>query len=243
MKITFKPTLMPWVSLVAGFIGFALRVSLFMGEDEKGLLPADHVAHTLTFVLTAAVLVILYLCVQPLSPMARHAELFPASIYRAIGCVLGAAGILVAGIQELSTQSGLLCVLTFLAGAAAAASLIWIAVCRYKGKRPKYLFHAVITVFFMLYTVTQCKTWGAEPELQRICFQLFACVFLMLTCYQYALLDAQVSSRRRFVFYSQSALFFCCMSLCGGNLPLFIGMIGWLALDLCSLQTIQTKEA
>lgn len=237
MKHTLKPNYMPWLTLLAGFVGFLLRIILFLGEDEKGLLPAESIVSNLTFVLLAAVLVCLYLCVQPLSAMSRYAELFPPSVYRAVGCALGAFGILWVGIRSLSSQSGFLCVATFLFSVAGAASLGYVAFCRIKGKRPAFVFHALVTVFFMLYTVFQCQAWGTESELQRFCYQLFSCIFLMLTAYHYALLDAQVSSRRRLVFFSQSALFCCCLSLCGGDLLFYISMVGWLALDLCSVAT------
>ena len=236
MKNFFKSTLLPWFTLGAGGIGLALRIWLFSAVDDKGLLPAGHFADIATFVLTAAVMVVLFLCVQPLSPVGKYSKLFPGSLYRTIGCGLGALGILFAAVTALSSQAGILCVAAFVAGLLAAAALGYVALCRFKGIRPSFVSHAVITVFLMLYTVSQCRVWGSEPQMQHYCFQLLGCIFLMLTGYHHTVLDSQKGSRRWFVFFSQAALFCCCLCFSGENRLFYMGMAAWQALDLCSLQ-------
>lgn len=248
MKNPLKPNFLPWITLGAGGIGLALRIWLFSAADGKGLLPTGHFADILSFILTAAVMVVLFLCVQPLSPMGKYSRLFPASVYRAVGCGLGAVGILAAAISELSSQAGILSVAAFVVGLIGTGCLGYVAYCRLKGVRPSFIFHTVVTVFFMLHAVCQCRLWGAEPQLQHYCFQLLACVFLMLTGYHHTVMDSQKGSRRWFVFCSQAALFFCCLSLNSESRLFYMGMAAWLALDLCSLQlkrrqTTPTEEA
>jgi len=121
------------------------------------------------------------------------------------------------------------------AGLLAAVCMGCLVLCRYKGIRPSFLFYTVITVFFMLHAVNQCRLWSSEPELQRYFFQLLACVLLMLTAYQHCVMTVRKGSRQWFVFSSQASLFFCCLSANTGGVVFYLCMAAWLALDLCSL--------
>lgn len=236
MKISLKPNILPFFTLGAGGIGLALRVWLFSLKDSKGLLPSGHISDILTFVLTAAVIAVLYLCIQPLGPISRYARLFPASPVRAVGCLLGAAALFIAAIRE-SDRNGALGVISLVIGICAAAALVYIAFCRLRGSHPSVLLHALPTVYFMLYAVSQVRTWSSETQLSVCFFPLLAAVFLMLTAYHYAVLDSKKVSRRWLVFCNQAALFCCCLSLAGDNKLFFIGMAAWMGCDLCELTT------
>jgi hypothetical protein len=236
MKISLKPNLLPWLTLGLGGIGLALRLWLQAQTDDWGLLPAGHVAQVLLCVLTAVVMAALFFCIRPLAPVNKYSRLFPASLKAAIGCGIGAVGLLVAAIGQLLAASDVLSIAAFVLGLLAAGCLGYLGLCRYKGIGPSYLFYALITVFLMLYTVCQCRNWGSEPQLMLYAFQLLTCIFLVLTGYYPTVLASQKGSRRWFVFCSQSALFFCCVSLAGENKLFFMAMAAWLALDLCVLQ-------
>ena len=242
MKSFFKPQLLPWITLGLGGIGLALRIWLQSAVDEKGLLPQDHIAQILLFVLTAVLLVVLFLCARPLSPVGKYSRLFPASLFRALGCAAGAAGILIAAIGQFSS-SNVLGIATFVLGLPAAACLGYIALCRYKAIQPSYLFYAVITLFLMIYTVCRCRNWGSEPQLLEYFFQLLTSVFLMLTAYYQTVLTSQKGSRRWFVFCSQGAAFCCCVSLAGPDKIFYLLMSAWLCLDLCTLKIKRPRPA
>lgn len=241
MKLSLKPHILPFFTLGAGGIGLALRVWLFAMRDAKGLLPDGHIADVLSFVLTAAVMAVLYLCVQPLGTVSRYTRLFPASPIRAAGCVLGAAGILCAAIRAVGNNAAL-GVIGLVIGICAAAALIYLAFCRLKGAHPSALLHAVPTVYLMLHAVSQVRSWSSETQLSVCFFPLLAVVFLMITAYQYAVLDFKKSSRRWFVFCNQAALFFCCLSLNSDNTLFFIGMAAWMGCDLCDLTTRAPRQ-
>lgn len=231
-----KPKVLPWFILTAGLSGLALRLWYFTTMDAKGLLSATHPAGILSFVLTALVIAAAFLCIRPLRPMSNHAQLFPASVLRGIGCFAGAAGLLYAAVTEFFSGGGTLPLVTATIGLIASGCLGIVGFFRLKGLRPSFLFHCATTVFMMLYTVCQCRYWSSEPQLQIFFFPLLGSVLLMLTGYYHAVLDLQKGSRRWFVFCSQTALFFCLLSLNDRNWPFYLCMALWLLLDRCSLQ-------
>ncbi len=234
MKKFLNPKILPWFTMGAGGLGLVQQLWFRSGIDEKGLLPASHPALPLTYILLALVLAVVFLCARQLPPIAKYSRLFPVGIGRAVGCVVAAAGVLYAGLFFLKISGGL-GIITFAAGLAAAAAMAFLAFLRLKGGRPAVALHTLLTVFFMLFTVCNCRIWGSEPQVQAYLFPLLACVFLMLTGYHNTVLDVQKGSRIWLVFCNQAALFFCCLSLVGSNRIFYLAMIVYLALDLCSV--------
>lgn len=242
MKNVVRPNILPWFSLGCGGLGLVLRHWLYQNMDEKGLLPAAHPAQALLFILTALTLAVIFLCVRELKPIDKYIRLFPAGIGRALGCAAGAVGVLAGAVFQLGSDGGALGIPVFVTGILATFSLGLTAFYRLRGKRPSFLLHTVLTVFLMLYTVGRCRIWSAEPQLQEYVFSLFACVCLMLTGYYLSVLDTRMDSRKWLVFFNQAALFFCCLSLNGENRLFYLGMLLWLALDLCSVDLRSEPE-
>ena len=245
MKKLLKTTNIPLFTLLAGLIGFALRLWLFgAGVDEKGLLIANHPAGVMVWILTALVLVVLALGVRKLTDMPRYSQLFPASKLAAFGCILAAAGILYVNIRELLQVRDAITIVTLILGVVAAVSLLLLGACRWQGKRPVFWLQSAMTVYFMLHLVSQYRLWSSEPQLQVYFFPLLASVFMMLTAYHGAVLDGgKKGSRRWYVFSSQSALFFCCLSLQGTSWPFYLTMALWLGTGLCSLRAPAARAA
>lgn len=244
MKKILKPAILPLFTPIAGIIGFILRLWLFAGgTDEKGLLTPNHPAGILCFVLTAIVLAVVALCAFRLEPVDSYKKLFPAHALAGIGCFVAAAGILYVDIRDLLSKSDTITIITLVLGLIAAACLVVLGLCRFKGNRPSFWLHSAVTVYFMLHLVSQYRLWSSEPQLQVYFFPLMASVFLMLTAYQRTVLDAEKnSSRRFFVFCHQIALFFCMLSWQGQNLPFYLTMSLWLVTNLCSLKAFPAPE-
>lgn len=243
MKKFFNPKILPWFTMGAGGLGLVLQLWYWAGIDEKGLLPASHPALPLTYILMALVLAVVFLCVRKLPPVAKYSRLFPTGMGRAVGCAAAAAGVFYAGLCFLKISGGL-GIVTFAAGVVAAAAMALLAFLRIKGGRPTVALHTLLTVFLMLFTVCNCRDWGSEPQVQIYIFPLLACVFLMITGYHNTVLDVQKGGRVWLVFSNQAALFFCCLSLAGGNRFFYLTMIVYLALDLCSVDRgCQPEEA
>lgn len=240
----WEPRCLPWLTLMAGALGFGLRLALNGTLDEKGLLAARHPLGILLFLLTALVLAALVVLVRPLNPVRRYSRLFPASPAAGVGCGLAAVGVLFTGIRALSGQPDPLTVLAALLALLAAGMLVWSGICRFRGKCPHYASHTVITVYFMFHLISQYRTWSPEPQLTVYFFPVIASVFLMLTAYQRTCLDVRKGSRRWFVFFNQAALFFCCVNLAGGDWLFYLSMGLWTLTGLCSLTTSrEVREA
>ena len=228
MKL-FSKSPLPWLPLGAGVLGICLRLWLYSGIDEKGLLVAGHPANALLLILTAAVMAILFLRVRALGNAPKYSHLFPRSLPAAIGNGVAAVAVLLSTPLSLSAVAAL--------GLLTVASFVYLAFCALRHLRPAFWLHGIIAVYFMVYAVGQYRAFSSEPQIPLYFFELLACVFLMLTFYYRSGLDVEEKGRSAYVFCSQAALFSCCVSLAGGNRVFYLGMAVWTATNLCSLRS------
>ncbi len=236
MKFPFRPKLLLPLILGAGALGAALRAWLLhTGIDSRGLLLRAHPGSYLPFILTAAVMAVLYLFLRPMTGVPAYKRLFPRSAAAAIGCLAAAAGILISDLYEF-TPADSIRVISCILGIAAAGCLIYLAVCRLRNLRPAPGFHSCVTVYLMVHLLSQYRTWNSEPQLQLYVFDLLASVFLMFFAYRRTTLDAGSGSRRWYVFFRFGALFFCLLAIPGGNWLFYLCMAVWTAADHCSLR-------
>lgn len=231
MKNPFRFSILPYFTMAAGGFGLCLRLWLYAATDEKGLLPASHPAAAMLYILTALVFAVVFfatreVCAPPFQRgFRRTAEI--------IGNLAGAAGLL------LSTLSGTKGVLTLVVGLAGCGLLLWCAFFAYQKKPLPYWLGAAVTVALMFRTVTQCRAWGAIPQVQQYFFPLLASLFLILTAYHRTTLAAKHGKRVHLAFFSQSALFLCCVAL-NSSPALYLGMGCWAAAQL--LPCYHTKK-
>lgn len=242
MKNPLKSTLLPWLTLGAGILGLILRSWLYTsGMDGKGLLIESHPANAMSFIVCALFLGALILCVSDLGHAPAYTMLFPEGKPILLGNCIAAVGLAATGFFELQSAEGMFGLVYFLVTLLAAASLAFIGWCSYKKTPVSFLFHAAVTMFFMLRLITQYQHWSSEPQLQNFFFPLAASIFLMLTAYHRTTLDARSGNRSTYVFFNQAALFFCLMSLPGEYWLYYGAMSIWSAVNLCSLKSIRKR--
>ncbi len=243
MKKLLTPLWLPAAVLVAGEAGLMLRLWLLTaGVDDRGLIPNGHPAQSLLWILTALLLALLLVGTRRLLEGTKYSFNFPPSPLRALGCLLGSVSIGVSSALELQVYPDALSVLSCSLGFAAAASLLYIAWCRYAGKQPVVVFHGIAALYLMLRLVSQYRHWSADPQLLDYCFQLLSTVCLMLACYQRAAFDAGCGDRRAYVLFHLSSVFFCCLSLVDMSSILFyLGTGIWMLSDLCSLMPMPSQ--
>lgn len=230
MKHPFHSNILPLFTMGAGGLGLALRICLFSATDEKGLLPKGHPADAALYILTALVLGILFLSTRELKPArVRGAFIRGCS---AISCVFAGVGF---ALTAFSTHSGgvirlenTATVVCLLGGVVLLVKALLITA----GRPLPYWLTAVLTLALMITTVAQCQIWGAVPQLQEFFFPLMASVFLILSAYYKTALLAGQHHRRKLAFFSQGALFFCCLSLNCEQWALYLGMGFWAAVQL-----------
>lgn len=239
MKHPFRSHILPHFTVGAGVIGLVLRFWLFSAIDEKGLLPVGHPLDSILYILTALTLGILFLATR--EPIPRKVKPNQQRFLGALAYVLGGLGLICDCLMQFSGVTVRLAGVAMIGGIAGGIVMFCIAVLLLLGKKIPYPLCAALTVVLMLDTVAQCQVWGSEPQLQAYFFPLMASICLILSSYQATTLAAGQGKLRLLAFFSQSALFFCCLSLNTAQWPLYLGMLLWAAVQL--YPCITRKEA
>lgn len=239
MKLKAPRGIFPWFTVIEGIAGFVVQCWLFAAVDSNGLLPQNHAAGIASFALLALTLVICWFGSRDEQDICPD-KLFFSSAIAAIGIGLSAVGIAFSALTAGGT--GILQILAFGSGILAAAALGYIAVCRARKFHADAMLHCIITLHLILRTMTSCSSWSAEPQFQLYFFPLLACVFLMITSYYRAALALGVEHSKKYVFFSQAALF-CCLLCCRGEDWMFyLSGALWLTFDCPAPSTVKNQE-
>lgn len=239
MKNIFKSTNLPWIILTCGGVGLLLQLWLLGTADEKGLLASGHISEILLWILTCGVLALLLLLTRDLQEANKYSFNFPASNVGALGCLVGALGLAVSSVAELSQWGDMIAVAAAVCGVASAAALVFLAQCRRKGQRPNSLFHILICIYMAFRLISLYRHWSSDPQLQDYCFQLLATICLMLAAYHRADFDTGTGNRRSYAFFALAAVYLCCLSLTSwAEVPFYLGCGAWMVTDLCSLRPL-----
>ena len=241
MKLSVNSKQLPLLTLGAGGLCLALRIWYFASRDAKGLLASSHFANTLCYLVFAAALALIVLCVRGLPNGERYQRLFPAGLFPAIGCAAGAMGILYTCISEVTSHAKL-AGLGLVVGILAAACLALIGLMRFQGKRPSLYLFAVLALYLIIHVLIQVRDWNKETQQSVIFFPLLASLFLLVCTYFHANLTLKQDGVRNFVFFQQAALLLCCISLKGSCTIFYLGMAIWLGCDLCLPQQVRKQQ-
>ena len=229
MSMSAKPNQLKLFVAAAGLLGLLLRLVLLeTALDEKGLLVSGHWADVGVWLLTAAVIGMICLfvgrCPQP--------EPRKTALPGCIGALIAACGFILSGgsadtTVRLAAAEPVLKIL-------AAAALIAVAYCRFRGKKPSFLLHGTVCLYLALRMVCRYQIWSADPQLQHYAFYLGAHVAVMLGCYQQTALDAGSGDRRSLWRWYLAAVYLCLTALPGSEDPFFLLCCGiWMLSNLC----------
>lgn len=238
MNTESRSGIFPWFTVIEGIAGFFLQCWLFSAIDLNGLLPAGHVAGILSFGLLALTLVICWLGARNEEDLCPD-RLFFSSGASAVGIGLSAVGLAASSVTLYG--NGILQLLAFGTGILAAAALGYIALCRAKKFHADAMLHCIITIHLILRTMVSCSGWSAQPQFLQYFFPLLACVFLMITSYYRAALALGLEHSKKYVFFSQAALFCCCVCCRGSDWLFYLSCALWLTFD-CPAPSAVTEE-
>lgn len=236
MKHPIKTIRLLPFTLSAGVIGIFLRLWLYSSTDDKGLLSSTHPAGTLCLVLAALVFAALAFFAFTLSNAKEYSHLFPSSPVLFAGNVLAAVGLAANSVVELFTDFQGITLVCSIIGLAAAASIVYGALCRHKRQQPSLLFHGIFTVYLMLHAVILYRHWSIQAQLLTYFFPLMASVFAILAAYHRTALDARSGSRKSYVFFNQAALFCSVVSVLSSQWLFFACIALWCSVNLCTLR-------
>jgi len=244
IKRYFKPTVLPFFTLCAGFAAFLLRLWQQTGAlDEKGLYRLSHPACWLSLVLAALTAAGLALVLLNVKKNAGYRKRFPRSVPAAVSCWLAAVGVagfaVFALLRRISTLSVALGVISL----PGVLSFVLLGFFRLKGRRPSPLFHGILSVYFMLFSLYHYDVWSGESQLISIWCQALAPITLLLTFYYRAALDRKQKCWRIYTYLGQLSLFLCFPALPAKNGWFYLIMLLWAAANTPSFRKGKAQAA
>ena len=243
MKINLKSTHLPMLVLGTGGLCFVLRWLLYrVAVDEKNLLLSGHPLEVVLWLLTAAVAAVTVAAVWKLDGSNRYVDNFRPSVEAAAGAFLLAVGIGITLLMMGKGESKLEWLRTIV-GWLAAVSLVPVGISRFQGKRPFFVFHSLVCVFFGIYMFSSYRTWSGNPQLQDDVYELFAGVTLTLFGYYQAAFDVGSGRRRMQLAMGLLAVFSCVTALPHTeHWVLYLTAAIWAATNLCSLKPVSRRK-
>lgn len=237
MKRFLKPAYLPFGVLICGGLTFLMRLWLFgMGRDDRGLLAAGSFPDTMSWILVAVTLGMLFVGVRKLDGLNKYSTNFPADPIAAIGIALAAISFAISAFSGLAHKADPIETVSTVLGILSMLALLLIAWCRYKGLRPNVLLHTLVCLYLMAYLISHYRMWSSYPQLQSYAFELLAIVFTVLAVYQKAAFDAGAGKRRMYAFFTFGSLFFSLATLPGCDDSIFfIGCAVWMFFTPCRL--------
>jgi len=230
MKWNQKSKGFPALIAVLGVVTCLLRFALYgTGLDEKNLLIPGHVLSIGIWVSAAAALVVIAL---GMGRTGWREEEYRRSIPGALGMLLmgaaiGAAvyfqGMPLTPVEKAGSVVGMLCV----------PGMVYGALCRIMGRRPFFVCHGLVCVYFALYLVANYQSWSGNPQLQDYVFAMLACVALALFAYQQTAFDVASGNGGAQNFTGLLAVYFGIAALCRAESPwLFLAGSLWALTNL-----------
>ncbi len=242
MNKFMKTWALPLLCLVCGLLGSLLQLWSLSTVDDRGLLLRGHISQTLSWLLTAGVLGLLFFFTRPLVEAPKYSYNFPVSLLGGLGSIVGAVGILLTFFHLLPSGQDPLTQTTAYLSLLAASALVLSGYGRLWDQQFGILPHCAVCLWFLLLLICQYRQWSAQPQLQLYAFQLLATVFLMVSSFQRACFHAEMGSRRSYAFFRLAGIYFCLAALPGSEFwPLYLCAALWSVTDLCNLTPVHQE--
>ena len=158
MKLSVKAEHLKYLILGAGGVGLVLRIVLYAtGIDGRGLLTEGHWASIALWALTFVAAVALILFTRKLEGPASYADAHPVSFPAALGAFVAMVGLGITTLSEFSEFSSGIRLAVWLLGLCSTLAMGCIGICRITGRKPHFLLHAVVCIYFALRMVSQYR--------------------------------------------------------------------------------------
>jgi len=240
-----KPNVKQLPLLCAG-LGILTAVLRLMqasfGTDDKGLLILWHPLDLLVWAVTAAAVILVVLTVRKLDGSNLYADNFGPDAPAAIGCTALMGGI--AAVVSVAPNSFIrLEVIRMYLGLLALPALLWVGVCRIRGKQPFFLLHGAVCLYLVIHTVSHYQGWCARPLMHSFLDPMAASICLPLCAHYQTAFDVGLGDRRMQLGVGLLGSFFCLAAAAGGeDLMLYLGGAIWMLTNLANLTPVPKKE-
>lgn len=249
MKKLINSKTIPYVVVVSGILGMLLRLWIIgKGEDAFGLYPSHPVGWALLWTLTAALVVMVVIATRPLKETGNYSDNFPRSLPGMLGCLTAAMGTILTGSWQLQgngvTPLTGLDTAVAMGGIIAGGVLILLGIFRFLGKKPGFLLHGFLCLYFAVRVFHHCRVWSNEPQIGTVVLPFLASLTLMLACYQRTCFDVGLGNRRHSLLWSFMSVYLCMLAVLSFEEILFYAPCAlWLMTDLCSLRPMRKKKS
>ena len=222
--------------MVLSLMGFALRSAVYaVGVDEKNLIIAGHPLKIALWLVTALSVGLVLFAVRKGETSGYYEVYFRPSLMAGVGQILCAAGIALTVLLNVPLLPGLVGQLWRIAGILSASLLLWAAFSRVMGKKPFFLCHMVVSIFFALHLVVHYQLWCSNPQLQDYVFAFLGTIGLMFCGYFHAAFEAGRGNPRAVLAVGLITGYLCVVSLANTEyLYLYLGGALWAYTSLCS---------
>lgn len=213
MKLKLNINALPCLILCSGGIGAVLRILLYnLYVDDKGLLLGGSFPHFFLLIFSAAVISITLALVWKLDGSDRYADNFYPSLPGGLSAILAAVGIGVLLMGSWTRFNDTLHIFWRILGILSIPCLIFTGICRIQGRRPAFLFHGIVCLFFAIHLANHYRVWSGDPQLADYIWQLLASVGLTMTAYYRTAFDVGLGSRRMQLGVSLVTAYLCLLS-------------------------------
>lgn len=225
-------------TVVLGLIGMVLRVAMLRtGFDEKGLLIRGHYSVWGLWAVSIGFAVLLICLLRRLEGSGKFRDIFPKCALSGGLAMAGGVGMGIVTVLEFSGIGDLVL------GLLASAGMVFTGLCRVKGRRPNFLFHAIVCVYVITVLLRMYQFWSADSQLQDYACQMMALVLLMLFSFHRSCCDAGIIDRKKLVFTGLAACFLCLVSLSDGqNWGFYLAAGLWTVGSMCNLNALPEKK-
>ena len=237
-----KPEIYAWICTAGGIAAMLLRLWVLQtGMSDRHLIDNAHPGNVLSWVVTGVVMLpTLWLFLQ--QPKCSRCTAAPSPV-AAIGTLAGAAGMAIAAIPLLTNGQNSLAQITGVMGILSALAMVFMACCRFSGRKSHYLISCITILFLCMLPIQLYQNWSAERQLPLYFFQLVGSVLLMVWSYQRAALSAGIGSWRSFVLVRWAGTFFCFAAAAGSDFHWFYACMGvCVLLDSMPVQCVKETD-
>ena len=244
MKKILNSKTIPYIVIGGSVVGLLLRLwTLGTGADAFGLYPRNPLAWVLLWLLTAAVISAVVVAIRPLKKSGNYHENYPKSVPGMIGYVLAGGCFIMSGINQLGNLTGITDQVAAIAGLIAGAVMLVLGVLRLLGKKPNFLLHGLICLYFAIRLFNQCQLWSNEPQTGIIIMPFLGTMCLLLSAYQRICFDVGLGHRRVMLFWSLLATYFCIVAVLSfREIAYYAACALWQMTNLCSLRPDKKKK-
>lgn len=230
--------------LILGLAAFGLRTTLYaVAVDARGLLIRGHSLGIALAVLTVAAMLTVALVCRKLGELETEPDRLPENLLAALGNVAAGAGIALTVLDGAVAVDGYLANAWRFLGLAAPVCLVLAGFARVLGKRPFFLLHVAVCLFFLVHIVARYQLWSSHPQMQDYIFALLGAMTLMFFGFYEAAREAGCGNFRMQLGMGLSAVFLCLAELARSSCTaLYLGGILWVLAELGGRKQAETNE-